>query len=69
MYVRLLGGRLYPDGIIVPCDIMRKVADTKGRVIGAYVRLSSEDGSVSWVQYAKVNQLINDEEAEREEVG
>ena len=64
MYVKLSGGWTSPGGYVVPCEIHHPVNDSRGGVIGAYVRLSSEDGSVSWVQYVKVEQLLNDDEAE-----
>jgi hypothetical protein len=66
MYVKLPGGRLFPGGYIVPCEVHHMVNDTRGGVMGAYVRLSSEDGHHSWVQYVKVDLLLNDDEAERE---
>jgi len=65
MYVKLPGGRVAPGGYIVPCEVHHLVTDTRGGVMGAYIRLSSEDGSLSWVQYVKVDQLLNDDEAER----
>jgi hypothetical protein len=68
MYIKLPGGRLYPGGYIVPCDVHKVVKDTKGGVMGAYVRLSSEDGQLKWVQYTGIDNLISNAEAEREEV-
>jgi len=66
MYVKLPGGRLSPGGYIVPCDVHHEVKNGRGGVIGAYVRLSSADGRHSWIQYVKIDQLINDDEAEHE---
>jgi hypothetical protein len=68
MYVKLPGGTRSPGGYIVPCEVHHIVNNTRGGVMGAYVRLSSEDGTLSWVQYVRVEQLMNDDEAEREEV-
>lgn len=68
MYVKLHGGRQSPGGYIVPCVVQHPVMDERGGMTGAYVRLSSEDGLVSWIQYVKVEQLMNDDEAERDEV-
>lgn len=64
MYVKLPGGRIAPGGYIVPCETKRVVMDSLGGVIGAYVRLSSEDETMHWVQYVRVGQLLSDEEAE-----
>jgi hypothetical protein len=69
MYVRLPGGRLIPGGYIVPCDVQKVVKEPRdGRVIGAYVRLSSEDGRYAWIQYVHVDDLISDSEAESEQI-
>lgn len=64
MYVKFPGGWRSPGGYVVPCEVHHEVMNTRGGVMGAYVRLSSEDGSVSWVQYVRVEQLINDDEVE-----
>jgi hypothetical protein len=67
MYVRLHGGRIARGGYVVPCDVIKVVKEPRdGRVIGAYVRLSSEDGSVSWIQFVKVEFLLSDDEVENE---
>ena len=68
MYVKLPGGRLAPGGYIVPCDVQDVVKDERGGIIGAYVRLSSEDGTLSWVQYVRVDNLVSDAEAESGDV-
>jgi hypothetical protein len=69
MYVRLPGGRLAPGGYVVPCDVQKAVREPRdGRVTGAYVRLSSEDGTLSWVQYVRFDDLVSDAEAESGDV-
>jgi len=68
MYVKLPGGRLVPGGYVVPCDVIREVKDERGGVTGAYVRLSSVDGHYAWVQYVRVNQLLNDDEVENGQI-
>ena len=69
MYVRLHGGRIARGGYVVPCDVIKVVKEPRdGRVIGAYVRLSSVDGHYAWVQYVRVNQLLNDDEVENGQI-
>jgi hypothetical protein len=63
MYVKFPGGRRSPGGYVVPCELIRKIGNT-----GWIVLLSDEACTVTWQQYVRNNQLISDEEAERDEV-
>lgn len=68
MYVKFPGGWRNPGGYVVPCEVVSQVNDTRGGLVGAYVRLTAEDGSVSWSQYVRKEQLLNDDEVENDQI-
>lgn len=64
MYVKLPGGTRNPGGYIVPVDMVAPVMTEHGILAGAYVKFSSSDFAISWTQYVKADQLLNDDEVE-----
>lgn len=63
-YVKFPPGTSFPGGYVAPCTVVKMIPEHSPDPFGAYVKLSSVDGTTEWTQYVSTKQLISDEEAE-----